>query len=81
MYSSPLRPDFSSTAAVAGRLPATPRVLLCVSNPTVRTAIEQAAGQARFQGRDMPADRGLRRRAFLRGTAEVAQARRALEGQ
>ena len=44
MHSSPLRPDFSSTTAVAGRLPATPRVLLCVSNPTARTAIEQAAG-------------------------------------
>lgn len=44
MYSSPLRPDFSATGAVAGRLPATPRVLLCVSNPSARTAIEQAAG-------------------------------------
>ena len=43
MHSTPLRPDFSSTGAIAGRLPATARVLLCVSNPAVCSAIEQAA--------------------------------------
>lgn len=44
MHSSPLRPDFASTGAIAGRLLAAARVLMCVSNPTARTAIEQAAG-------------------------------------
>ncbi|MFM9966233.1 MAG: sigma-54-dependent transcriptional regulator [Planctomycetaceae bacterium] len=44
MHSSSLRPDFASAGAIAGRLPATARVLMCVSNPQARSAIEQAAG-------------------------------------
>lgn len=44
MHSSPFRPDFVSTGAVAGRLPATARVLTCVSREATRAALEQATG-------------------------------------
>ena len=43
MQSSPFRPDFSSTPAVAGRLPANARVLTCVSHATNRAALEHSA--------------------------------------
>lgn len=43
MHSSPFRPDFSSTAAVAGRLPATACVLTCISHATIRAALENSA--------------------------------------
>lgn len=38
MHSSPFRPDFVSTGAVAGRLPAATRVLTCVSPTTIHAA-------------------------------------------
>lgn len=38
MHSNPFRPDFVSTGAVAGRLPATTRVLTCVSPATIYAA-------------------------------------------
>jgi len=44
MHSTPFRPDFSATAAVAGRFPATARVLTCLSNATIRAALENTAG-------------------------------------
>lgn len=44
MHSSPFRPDFSSTGAVAGRLPAIARVLTCISHAPIRAAIENSAG-------------------------------------
>lgn len=44
MHSTPFRPDFHSTGAVAGRLPATARVLTCVSHETIRAALENSAG-------------------------------------
>lgn len=44
MHSSPFRPDFSFTGAVAGRLPATSRVLTCVSHAPIRVALENTTG-------------------------------------
>lgn len=44
MHSTPFRPDFHSTGAVAGRLPATARVLTCVSHEAIRAALENSAG-------------------------------------
>ena len=49
MQSSPFRPDFSSTGAVAGRLPATARVLTCISHAPIRDTLEHSAG-ASFSG-------------------------------
>lgn len=44
MHSSLFRPDFAPTGAVAGRLPATARVLTCVSHESIRAMLEQTAG-------------------------------------
>ena len=44
MHSNPFRPDFTSTAALAGQLPATARVLTCISHATIRAALENSAG-------------------------------------
>ena len=44
MHSTPFRPEFSSTGAVAGRLPATARVLTCISHAPSRTALDDSAG-------------------------------------
>ena len=44
MHANPLRPDFASTGAIAGRQSVTSRWLMCVANPAVQIAIEHAAG-------------------------------------
>lgn len=46
MHSSPFRPDFHTTGAVAGRLPVAPRVLTCVSRDSTRASLESSAGTA-----------------------------------